>query len=78
MTYSESYQPNVLETSVAEKSSWMINNNYSGLLAENQSIAKIKSYSVKKDRGNDDPFRCPLCDFATIYKVSIFLQKKNF
>ncbi|KAL3985571.1 C2H2-type zinc-finger domain family protein [Acanthocheilonema viteae] len=36
--------------------------------ADHQSTVKTKSCNMKKDRGNDDPFRCPLCDFATIYK----------
>uniref|UniRef100_A0A0R3S0E0 C2H2-type domain-containing protein n=1 Tax=Elaeophora elaphi TaxID=1147741 RepID=A0A0R3S0E0_9BILA len=66
MTFSDNYQPNVLETSMAEKTTWM--DNCSGVLLEQQSTAKAKSYGVKKDRSNDDPFRCPLCDFATIYK----------
>lgn len=68
MTFSDNYQPHVLETSMAEKTSWM--DNCSGILAtDHQSAAKTKSYGMKKDRNNDDPFRCPLCDFATIYKV---------
>ncbi|CAG9541059.1 unnamed protein product [Cercopithifilaria johnstoni] len=68
MTFSDNYQPHVLETSMAEKTTpWM--DNCSGILADQQSIIKTKSsYSMKKDRSNDDPFRCPLCDFATIYK----------
>ncbi|VBB32195.1 unnamed protein product [Acanthocheilonema viteae] len=66
MTFSDNYQPNVLETSIAEKTPWM--DNCSGILADHQSTVKTKSCNMKKDRGNDDPFRCPLCDFATIYK----------
>lgn len=64
MTFSDNYQPHVLETSMAERTSWLDN-----CLTDNQSTAKTKSYSLKKDRNNDDPFHCPLCDFATIYKV---------
>uniref|UniRef100_A0A915Q394 C2H2-type domain-containing protein n=1 Tax=Setaria digitata TaxID=48799 RepID=A0A915Q394_9BILA len=64
-TYSDSYQPHVLETPMSEKIVWM---DSCGVVAEHNSIAKSKSYNMKKDRSNDDPFRCPLCDFATIYK----------
>ncbi|VDK85807.1 unnamed protein product [Litomosoides sigmodontis] len=67
MTFSDNYQPHVLETStMAEKPTWLDNCN--GILADHQSTVRAKSYSLKKDRSNDDPFRCPLCDFATIYK----------
>lgn len=74
MTFSDSYQPHVLETTMAEKIPWMDNCN--GILAEQQSTAKMKSCSMKKDRSNDDPFRCPLCDFATIYKVCFEKNEK--
>ncbi|VIO99547.1 Uncharacterized protein BM_BM8541 [Brugia malayi] len=67
MIFSDNYQPNVLETSMtAEKAQWL--SNFSDVLLEQNSIIKTKLSNTKRDRSNDDPFRCPLCDFATIYK----------
>ncbi|EJW76146.1 hypothetical protein WUBG_12944, partial [Wuchereria bancrofti] len=67
MTFSDNYQPNVLETSMTtEKAPWL--SNCSDVLLEQNSIIKTKLSNTKRDRSNDDPFRCPLCDFATIYK----------
>ncbi|VDM98708.1 unnamed protein product [Thelazia callipaeda] len=63
--YSDSYQPHALETSLAEKNAWM---DRSVTITEQSQTTKSKSYSIKKDRNTDDSFRCPLCDFSTIYK----------
>lgn len=66
-SFSDSYQPHVLATaSVGDGSAWM---DVGGVPEQLEPTRSKANNNVKKDRSNEDAFKCQCCDFSTIYKV---------